>query len=109
MIRFSTLLWLMLVAATGYGMFEVKYQVIALEEALQNTERAMAEDREAIRRLHADWSFLSKPARLDELARRHLDLMPVGPERVGHIETLPIPPVALPQAADLPHDGQRTP
>ena len=46
MIRFGALFWLVLVSATGFAMFGVKYQVQALEDELART-RAGDDDRRA--------------------------------------------------------------
>ena len=39
--------------------------------------------------LAAEWSFLSQPSRIQELARRHLDLQELTPEQIGHLLGLP--------------------
>ena len=78
MIRLGTVLWLVLVAFVGFGMFKVKYEVMDLEDALARTNRAIIADQDAIHVLKAEWAFLSQPSRLAELSKRHLDLVPLG-------------------------------
>ena len=39
MIRLSTLFWLILMSATGYAMFPVKYEVMRLDDQLAQTTR----------------------------------------------------------------------
>lgn len=96
MIRFSTVLWIVTVVAVGYGMFQVKYEVMQLEDELGRLDRAVVEGREAIHVLNAEWSFLNQPARLDLLARRHLELMPIGTAQIGRLDTLPERPATPP-------------
>jgi len=61
MIRVGTLFWLVLVSATGFAMFGVKYQVQALEEELARTKRATAAEEHEIRVLDAEWAYLTRP------------------------------------------------
>ena len=103
MIRLGTLLWALLVGISGYAMFQVKYEVVQLEDELARVNRQIAGGREAIRVLNAEWSFLNQPARLDQLAKRHLNLGPIGTNQVGRLDTLPrrspTPPAAAVAAA----------
>jgi cell division protein FtsL len=104
MIRPSTAFWMITVVAVGYGMFQVKYVVMQLEEQLVKVHRQIAESREAIHVLNAEWSFLTQPTRLAELAKRHLNLAPIGTAQLGRLDTLPFrpanpPPAEAPQAA----------
>ena len=96
MIRLATVVWLALVACAGFGMFEVKYAVMDLEETLAKTNRAIDADEDAIHVLKAEWSYLTQPSRLTELSRKYLDLKPMGTAQLGQLETLPTRPAALP-------------
>jgi hypothetical protein len=99
MIRLSTILWLILVSAAGFGMFEVKYAVMDLEDTLAKTNRSIVADQDAIHVLKAEWSYLSQPSRLDELSRRFLDLAPMRTAQLGQLDSLPMRPAALPPLA----------
>lgn len=112
MIRLSTLLWMLLVAVSGYAMFQVKYEVGRLDEELGRVNRQIAADREAIHVLNAEWSFLNQPARLDQLAKRYLDLGPIRTVQVGRLDTLPQhpgapSPAAVTAAPPVPQAGTR--
>lgn len=87
MIRFSTIIWLVLVAATGYAMFQVKYQVSQLDDKLARINRQIADDQEAIHVLKAEWAFLNQPKRLDELNQRYLSLAPIGTKTLSSLDT----------------------
>jgi hypothetical protein len=102
MIRLGTIGWLLLVASAGFAMFEVKYTVMGLEDRLGHLDRAIQADEESIHVLNAEWAYLSKPARLDELQRRYLNLAPISTKQLGQIDSLPMRPSALPPAAPGP-------
>jgi len=111
MITRATLIWMVLAIAAGFGLFQVSYRVASLEEDLNKANRQIVEERERLHALQADWSYLSSPGRLADLARRHLPLRPLAAEQMIRIEDLPLrlppliaegegfkqaPPVALP-------------
>ena len=75
--RQSTLALILLTVAVGSGLFLVKYRVQNLEDQLQTLNRDIADDRERIHVLRAEWSHFNEPDRLRALAGRHLDMMPV--------------------------------
>ena len=89
MIRPSILFWSIAVVAVGYAMFEVKMEVVQQEETLNRLNRQIAEGREAIRVLNAEWSFLTRPTRLDQLAGKYLGLAPLTASQTGRIDALP--------------------
>lgn len=99
MIRPATAFSIIAVCAVGYGMFQVKYQVMQLEDQLAHIQRQIAGDREAIHVLNAEWSLLTQPARLAELARRHLNLDPVTNAKLAQLDSLPERPSETPSAA----------
>jgi hypothetical protein len=98
MIRLGTVLWLVLVAFVGFGMFKVKYEVMDLEDALARTNRAILADQDSIHVLKAEWAYLGQPSRLAELSKRHLDLVPLGAAQLGQVSAIPLRPSAVPLA-----------
>jgi hypothetical protein len=115
MIRLATIAWILLVAASGYAMFQVKYEVAKLEQQLAQLDRGIAQSRETTRVLSAEWSLLNDPRRLDQLAHRHLDLHPLLPNQLASIDSVPrrtqSPPAAVAVApspvASLPAAASR--
>lgn len=127
-LRLSTLLWLAVISVVGYGMFQVKYRVMQLEDELARVNRSIDADRDELRVLGAEWSFLNQPQRLDQLRQRYLTLVPVQRAQLGSLDQVPFrpgeqgiapeakpsrpqaPPVALPGGASLasaPSGGTR--
>ena len=83
-----TAMALILVGMLALGLYQLKYEVVRLEERKSVYDRSIAEEREAIQVLNAEWSYLNRPQRLDELAKRHLDLVPVAVGQLGAIDEL---------------------
>lgn len=92
MIGRTTLLWLALAAAVVFGLFHVKYQVAALEEDLNRLNVATLREQNQIHVLEAEWSYLNRPSRLEELAERYLTLKPLAPQQLTTVSALPIRP-----------------
>lgn len=74
MIRPGTVVWFCIVVAVGYAMFQVKYEVMQQEQTLAGINRQIADDRDQIRVLDAEWSYLTRPNRIEQLAGRFLQL-----------------------------------
>ena len=96
MIRLGTLFWLVLVSATGFAMFGVKYQVQALEDELARTNRATVAEEHEIRVLEAEWAYLTRPETLEAMNRQFLSLGPISTKQlhttVADIPMRPPPP-----------------
>ena len=107
MIRLGTLFWLVLVSATGFAMFGVKYQVQALEDELARTDRATATDEHELRVLEAEWAYLTRPETLEAMNRQFLSLGPLVTKQLHTtVSDIPLrpppPPPAEPSLAEPP-------
>src|SRR5271167_2261347 len=104
MIRLGTLFWLVLVSATGFAMFGVKYQVQALEDELARTNRATATEEHELRVLEAEWAYLTRPETLEAMNRQFLSLGPLVTKQlhttVSDIPWRPPPPAPPPPPAE---------
>ena len=110
MIRLGTLIWMAAVALVGYAMFQVKYEVVQQEEQFARLNRKIADGREAIRVLNAEWSFLSQPSRLNDLAKRYLNLVPIGTAQlVTNLDALPLRAPGAAAATTEPDAASRVP
>ena len=90
MIKRATLIWALLAMIAGAGLFVMKYQVQALEDRLVRINGDIAADQEAVHVLKAEWSYLNRPARLDDLGRRLLGLEPLTAQRIIRITDIPM-------------------
>src|SRR5215472_2883905 len=104
MIRLRSLFWLLLVSATGFAMFGVKYQVQALEDQLARINRAAAAEEHEIRVLDAEWAYLTRPQTLEAMNRQFLSLVPTSTKQlratVVDIPMRPLPPASPPPAVE---------
>ena len=92
MMRIGTLMWLGLAFAASGMLFHFSSQVRDLNGELGMVNSQIQAEQEAIRVLRAEWTFLSRPDRLRELAR---ELTPLGPAQthqiIADIEAIPMP------------------
>jgi len=98
MIRFASLLWLALVAVTGFATFKVKYAVQDIEEELNKVRRQTITEQQEIHVLRAEWTALTQPERLADLNRRFLSLAAVTPKQLQRkIDEIPLRLVPEPE------------
>lgn len=88
MIRRSTLMWTAMAVLVGTGLFLVKHRVQALEDRLAALNHDIAEDREAIHVLNAEWAYLNRPERLEDLGRRLLGYEPAPAAQMARLDDL---------------------
>lgn len=101
MSRLSFMLLLALALIAAVGTFVLKHEVQKLEAKLGDVHARIVSDQEALHVLRAEWSYLNQPERLKDLARRHLDLLPLAPGQIVRLEDLPFRAV-YPAAGILP-------
>jgi len=89
MLRLSTWLWLGLVAIVGCATYQIKFQVTQLEDELVHVNHAIDADRDQLRVLNTEWSYLNQPGRLDQLRKRYLTLDTVKRDKIGTIDAIP--------------------
>ena len=90
MIRISAIVWVVVLALLGIGLFQVKYNVQSQERQLRDVRKQIEANYSAIHVLEAEWSYLNDPLRLADLARRHTELVPTTPGQIGDFASLPL-------------------
>ncbi len=98
MIRLSAAIALVLMGAAALTLYQLKYEVAALEAEHARLARELAAERDAIHVLKAEWAYLDRPQRLAELAASHLDLVPLGAEKMVTVDALPWATTTLAEA-----------
>lgn len=93
--RFSHLVWAVMVVATLYVTYQVKYRVQNIEEDIATTQRAIAAERDSMHVLEAEWSYLNRPDRLSRLSAEYHGLQRVGVSQIVSVDTLPMAPVRV--------------
>lgn len=76
--RRSTFLVGLMTFIVGFGLFQLKYEVMKLESQHKQLNREIKYAEEAISILNAEWSHLTSPERLQTLAKKHLDIEAVS-------------------------------
>lgn len=99
--RILTVLGMMLAIAVAITLYQVKYEVHQAERKARDLNRELAREREAIQVLEAEWSYLNRPSRIQDLAERYLGLKPIRPVQIGTVETLPMRPLGVADADGL--------
>lgn len=100
MTRLGTVFWLVLVLAAGFTTFRVKYAVQDIEDELNRVRKQTIAERQEIRVLTAEWTYLNQPERLAELNRRFLGLAPMSAKQLQRsIAEIPLRPAAAPPDA----------
>lgn len=96
MMRIVNLAILCLTLATAFALYQVKYATQAEDRHIRALKAELAEERDAIQVLRAEWSLLNQPDRLAALAERYTRLQPMAPAQVATMADLPGRPPALP-------------
>lgn len=83
-------------SAMSLAVYSMKYEVERLQDRAGVLASDVVHQEETLNVLAAEWSYLNNPARLQELAARHLDLAPVAARRIGTLEEIPFRAAAQP-------------
>lgn len=78
----------MLIFAAAY-VYRIKMESTSRVERVQRLNAEIAEQRNAIAVLRAEWAKLDAPLRLQGLAERHLSLKPVTAQQYDQLKNLP--------------------
>lgn len=89
MIGRITLIWVALAAGVATGLFQLKYEVRALERKLGRINQAILADQQAIHVLKAEWALLNQPSELIKRAAENLELKPIAAVQIGQIADIP--------------------
>jgi hypothetical protein len=92
--------WLLGAAITGMGLYGIAFEVEQMEKELAALEREIIGERESIHVLEAEWAYLARPERIEELSGQYLPRMQgLTAERIGAYEDIPYQP--LPDVLDV--------
>lgn len=97
-LKLSSFTALVLAILSGAALFWVSQQVQQGEREQRKLQHAVTEEREAIRVLDAEWDYLNRPDRLEELAEEYLKMEPIKADSlVQNVNMIP-EPAAVPEA-----------
>jgi len=79
---------LALIGSAVYA-YTIKYQTAFRAEQIAKTKLEIKAERDLAAMLRADWAYLTRPERVQELADRYLELEPLAPDRLMLAKQLP--------------------
>lgn len=89
-----------LVVAAAY-VYDIKFEATMQAERLSSLRGEIRRERDAVAALRAEWAKLASPARIEDLAQRHLPLKPLDQYQIDNLATLPErPKPPQPEPAD---------
>ncbi len=94
--RKSTFLWLVLAAFCGTALFHTSQKVHDERNRLAALNTSIAHEKESIRVLNAEWSYLNNPQRLETLAKTYLHMEPLTGTQFIKVEDIPLRSAAPP-------------
>lgn len=77
-----------LVVAAAY-VYDIKFEATMQAERLSKMRGEIRRERDAIAAARAEWAKLVSPARIEELAQRHLPLKPLDAFQIDTLANLP--------------------
>ena len=106
MIRFVSLLAVVLVVAAAVGLYRFKGESQQLVRHIASLHSQIDEEREQISVLRAEWNYLDQPSRIQELADRYLGLKRLDVDQISVVEALPMRPIDIdPSGTNNPLGG----
>lgn len=87
--RRSNLFLLTFALLLGVVNYTVKQHVLTMEHCLKSTQADMKRLNESIHLLHAEWSYLNEPGRLQKLVESHLKATPLKGVQLVSLNKLP--------------------
>jgi len=90
MTRILSVIGVILLIASATGLYKLKYEVQRLDRQARALQNSINSERQSIRVLDAEWTYLNQPQRIQALADRFLQLKPVEPNQIASIENIPL-------------------
>lgn len=95
MIRIVHLVVVCAFVAAAIWVYKIKFEATVQAERIAVIRNEIKRERDAIASLRAQWARLDAPARVQELAKRHLALKPVETTQYDTFDKLPDRPIQI--------------
>lgn len=92
MSRLINILLFLVLLVGAFWLYQVKHEAKETERQIADLQRQIQEEKEALLLLKAEWSYLNRPDRVQELTERfakQLGLSEVAPHQLGEANDLP--------------------
>ena len=86
---YSLIIWVGLVGLASVALFNITFKVEQIQDELNVLNKQILKEQKAVHVLQAEWSYLSRPERIESLSKRLLPhLQPPTVQQVGDLESL---------------------
>lgn len=89
MLRFLNVVAIVALIGSAVYAYSIKYQTMLRAEQINKMKREVKAERDAVAVLRAEWSFLTRPGRVQELADKYLDLQQLSVAQIVTAQALP--------------------
>jgi cell division protein FtsL len=89
MLRFLNVVAIVALVGSAVYAYSIKYQTILRAEQITKLKHKVKAEQDAIAVLRAEWSFLTRPERVQELADKYLDLQQLAVGQIVVAQSLP--------------------
>ncbi len=89
MMRLLNILVIAALVAAAAHVYKIKFESTRQAERLAKLRMEIRQEQDQIAVLRAEWSKLDTPARIQDLANRHLSLRPIDPRQFDNLRNLP--------------------
>ena len=84
----SMLLIGVIVLGLGVGTYVVEQMILEREQKITALNAKIKEEQDRITVLEADWSYLTRPSRIQSLSKEMLSFAPIEPQRILTLDML---------------------
>jgi hypothetical protein len=89
MLRFLNIVAIVALIGSAVYAYSIKYQTSLQAEQILKMKHEIRAERDAIAVLRAEWSFLTRPERLQQLSDRYLDLQQLSVGQIVSASAIP--------------------
>lgn len=82
MLRLVNVLLVVCVLGSAFALYKLEHNTRKLERDIAARQEAIESEYEMIGLLNAEWSLLTRPQRLENLAKHHLGMGPLMPDQI---------------------------
>ena len=86
MIRYPSILLIFLILFTGISVYEIISIIIEKQQIVSKLEREVLKKKENIKILKAEFSYISRPQRIEEIAKNYLNMKIILPIDIWNIQ-----------------------
>ena len=89
--RISTLVWILVTVIAAFMLYQVKYEVQSLKSQVADTAHRLEAEKQALHVVAAEWAYLNRPERLQQLADKYLASSDVTVDKIADMRAIPFP------------------